>query len=119
MKQKLPFVLCIYLACCLLLGGAQEARASHLLGGDITYTSLGGDLYRVKFRLYRDCTGISPGAFTLECRTGSCNSAAVVAAQMVQQGAPIGANPFCAAVSSGPCQGPACPTTTYSSSRLT
>ena len=92
-----------------LLGGAPEARASHLLGGDMTYVSLGNNQYRVKFRLYRDCSGITPGAsdFTLECRNGGCNVAASVSAPLVQQGAVESGNPFCTAVSSGPCQGPA------------
>ena len=85
-----------------------EARASHLLGGDMTYVSLGNNQYRVKFRLYRDCSGIAPGAsdFTLECRNGGCNAAASAVAVLVQQGAVIPGNPFCAAVSAGPCQGP-------------
>src|SRR4051812_20075588 len=106
MKKILHSFTMLFFACC-LLGGMQEARASHLLGGDMTYTSLGGNQYRVKFRLYRDCTGITPSAFTLECRTGGCSSAAQVSAAFVQQGAVTAGNPFCSAVSSGPCQGPA------------
>ncbi|MBF9223659.1 gliding motility-associated C-terminal domain-containing protein [Hymenobacter ruricola] len=101
-------------ACALLLGSAQEAHASHLLGGDMTYVSLGNNQYRVKFRLYRDCTGIlpTPGDFVLECRNGGnatfpfCNVASSVSATFVQQGAVEAGNPFCAAASAGPCQGP-------------
>jgi gliding motility-associated-like protein len=107
MKKILHSFTLLLFAYCLLLGGLQDARASHLLGGDMTYISLGGNNYRVKFRLYRDCTGITPSAFTLECRTGGCSSAAQVSAPFVQQGAVTAGNPFCSAVSSGPCQGPA------------
>ena len=105
MKKILHSFTLLLVACC-LLSGLQSAHASHLLGGDLTYTSMGGNNYRVKFRLYRDCTGITPSTFTLECRTGACNTAANVTATMVQQGAVTPGNPFCAAVSSGPCQGP-------------
>ena len=103
-KTLHSFTLLLFALC--LLGGVQEAQASHLLGGDMTYVSLGNNQYRVKFRLYRDCTGITPSAFTLECRNGGCNATATVTAPLVQQGAVESGNPFCAAVSSGPCQGP-------------
>ncbi|MDO7848415.1 T9SS type A sorting domain-containing protein [Hymenobacter sp. M29] len=89
------------------LGAVSEVRASHLLGGDLTYVSLGNNQYRVKFRLYRDCSGIVPLPFTLECRNGGCNATATLTAPLVQQGAVEMGNPFCAAVSAGPCQGPA------------
>ena len=88
------------------MGSLQEACASHLLGGDMTYVSLGNNQYRVKFRLYRDCTGITPSTFILSCRNGGCNATATVTAPLVQQGAVESGNPFCTAVSSGPCQGP-------------
>jgi hypothetical protein len=105
MKNRLPFL--IFLLICALLSG-PSAHSSHLLGGDMTYTSLGNNQYRVKFRLYRDCSGITPGAgdFTLSCRNGGCNATATVSAPLVQQGAVEAGNPFCSAVSAGPCQGP-------------
>ena len=106
MKKIVHSFTLLLIAYC-LLGGLQPAYASHLLGGDLTYTSLGGNSYRVKFRLYRDCTGIPPGTFNLECRTGGCNSSATVTATLLQQGGVLPGNPFCAAVSAGPCQGPA------------
>jgi hypothetical protein len=36
----------------------QPVRASHVLGGEISYRCLGGGLYEFNMRLYRDCTGI-------------------------------------------------------------
>ncbi|WP_210519972.1 gliding motility-associated C-terminal domain-containing protein [Hymenobacter terricola] len=106
MKKILHSFTLLLFACCLLLGSVQEARASHLLGGDMTYVSLGNNQYRVKFRLYRDCTGITPSAFTLSCSNNGCNAMASVTAPFVQQGLVEAGNPFCAAVSSGPCLGP-------------
>ena len=90
MRNRLPFVLFLLL----LLGGLPSAQASHLLGCDMTYTSLGNNQYRVKFRLYRDCSGIQASGFTLECRNGGCNAVATVTAPLVQQGLTIVANPL-------------------------
>ncbi|MBD2724406.1 hypothetical protein IC234_19925, partial [Hymenobacter sp. BT189] len=48
MKHRLPFLYFLLVLGGLLLGSAPEARASHLLGGDMTYVSLGNNQYRVK-----------------------------------------------------------------------
>ncbi|MBH8560031.1 gliding motility-associated C-terminal domain-containing protein [Hymenobacter negativus] len=85
----------ILLFACGLLGGLPSARASHLLGCDMTYTSLGNNQYRVKFRLYRDCSGIQASPFVLECRNGGCNASATVTAPLVQQGNTLAATPLC------------------------
>jgi gliding motility-associated-like protein len=105
MKKTLRFFTLLLFACSLLIGSAQDARASHLLGGDMTYVSLGNNQYRVKFRLYRDCSGITPSAFNLQYKNGGCNAVAQTT-PFVQQGAVEAGNPFCRAVSAGPCQGP-------------
>ncbi|MBH8559228.1 T9SS type A sorting domain-containing protein [Hymenobacter negativus] len=94
MKNRLPIVLFILLFACGLLGGLPSAQASHLLGCDMTYTSLGNNQYRVKFRLYRDCSGIQASPFVLECRNGGCNATATVTAPLVQQGPTVTANPL-------------------------
>ncbi len=36
-----------------------SSRASHIVGGEIYYDYLGGDLYKVTLKLYRDCNGIN------------------------------------------------------------
>ncbi|GAB2854788.1 hypothetical protein GCM10027044_13180 [Hymenobacter ruber] len=61
----------------------------------MTYTSLGNNQYRVKFRLYRDCSGIQASPFVLECRNGGCNASATVTAPLVQQGNTLAATPLC------------------------
>ncbi len=37
-----------------------EAKASHIIGGEISYVCLGGDSYQVTLTLYRDCTSFTP-----------------------------------------------------------
>lgn len=39
----------------LLLSGAFSAKATHIVGGSLTYEHLGGAAYRVTLKLYRDC----------------------------------------------------------------
>ena len=93
MRKRLHFLLLVLLTCGGLLA-VSPARASHLLGCDMTYTSLGNNQYQVKFRLYRDCSGILASAFTLECRNGGCNASATVTAPLVQQGPSVAASPL-------------------------
>ena len=37
----------------------QQAKASHSMGADLTYTCLGGNTYQVTLTFYRDCIGIA------------------------------------------------------------
>ncbi|HEX8327941.1 MAG TPA: hypothetical protein VF629_10400 [Hymenobacter sp.] len=78
---------------------AGPAAATHLQGGDLTYASLGNNRYRVTLHLYRDCSGIVPGTFTLEGRNGSCNSAPSVSAVLTLVGTPVAARQYCATLS--------------------
>ena len=104
MKKPIPSFRILLLGFMLLVG-LPAAQASHLLGCDMTYTSLGANRYRVKFRLYRDCSGIPASAFTLECRNGGCNATASVTAPLVQLGATVSATPLCPGTP-GTCQNP-------------
>ena len=104
MKKPIPSFRILLLGLMLLVG-LPAAQASHLLGCDMTYTSLGANRYRVKFRLYRDCSGIPASAFTLECRNGGCNATASVTAPLVQLGATVSATPLCPGTP-GTCQNP-------------
>ncbi|MDB5233285.1 MAG: gliding motility-associated C-terminal protein, partial [Hymenobacter sp.] len=81
------------------LWAAQPAAASHLQGGDLTYASLGNNRYRVTLHLYRDCSGITPSQFTLECRSGGCSTAATVSAPMTQVGGTTVGRQYCATIS--------------------
>ncbi|MCI1188204.1 gliding motility-associated C-terminal domain-containing protein [Hymenobacter sp. DH14] len=95
MKKTLLSFWFLLLACA-LLGGLPTAQASHLLGCDMTYTSLGGNQYRVRFRLYRDCSGApTPDSFDLICRNGGCNAPASVTADLLPVGQTIAATPLC------------------------
>jgi len=42
---------------------SNESIANHLIGGDFSYTCLGGNQYQVDLTIYRDCNCISTGPF--------------------------------------------------------
>jgi gliding motility-associated-like protein len=51
-----------------------EAYASHAQGGDLTYTCLGNNQYRLRLAFYRDCAGINaPANVTIDISSASCN----------------------------------------------
>ncbi|MBF9142525.1 T9SS type A sorting domain-containing protein [Hymenobacter properus] len=106
MKNYLSSLLFLLLLSGWLPGGTPQAHATQFVGGDLTYVSLGNDQYRVTLHYYQDCSGVLPAPFTLTCRNGSCGSAATLTAPLVQQGPIEAGNPFCAAISATPCQGP-------------
>lgn len=62
---------------CLILAFIQlstEAYASHAQGGDLTYTCLGGNQYRLRLAFYRDCSGTTaPGSVSINITSASCN----------------------------------------------
>ena len=63
--RLLPLVLLGFMLCF-----ARSAAASHAQAGNLTYTSLGGNSYRVRVEFIRDCSGIAaPTSFALTCTT--------------------------------------------------
>ena len=65
------------LAILLIVGFIQlsgEAYASHAQGGDLTYTCLGNNQYRLRLAFYRDCAGVNaPANVTIDITSASCN----------------------------------------------
>jgi gliding motility-associated-like protein len=51
-----------------------EAYASHAQGGDLTYTCLGNNQYRLRLAFYRDCAGVNaPANVNINISSVSCN----------------------------------------------
>ncbi|TXH26701.1 MAG: hypothetical protein E6Q99_04285, partial [Elusimicrobia bacterium] len=46
-------------ALAMLLLWQTEARATHAMGGELTYECVGNGLYRVRLNFYRDCNGVA------------------------------------------------------------
>lgn len=62
---------------CLIIAFIQtntEAYASHAQGGDLTYTCLGGNQYRLRLAFYRDCSGTNaPASVNIDISSATCN----------------------------------------------
>lgn len=51
-----------------------EAYASHAQGGDLTYTCLGNNQYRLRLAFYRDCAGVNaPANVNIDISSVTCN----------------------------------------------
>jgi gliding motility-associated-like protein len=53
------------------------SKASHVSGGEVNYTSLGGNQYKVQLILYWDCASFDPGTTALMTATNTCGLATV------------------------------------------
>ncbi|REJ83554.1 MAG: T9SS C-terminal target domain-containing protein [Bacteroidetes bacterium] len=68
LRQKFALIMVLFT----FIGG-QDLYASHAAGGDLTYTYLGNNQYRITFTFYRDCFGISaPTTKTVAIASASC-----------------------------------------------
>ncbi len=74
MKPNFPilWIKCIFILSLLSIT-IPQVEASHNMGGDITYTCLGGNQYQFTLNYYRDCSGISaPGSINFNINSASC-----------------------------------------------
>ncbi len=54
MRRFLPFLFAV-----LFFIGPKTSNASHMMGADMSYRCLGNGKYKITFKIYRDCRGIS------------------------------------------------------------
>jgi hypothetical protein len=54
-----------------------QATASHAAGAELTYTHISGTTYRLRYVIYRDCSGINAPSFVpIQANSVSCNISA-------------------------------------------
>lgn len=58
----------------------KNTKASHIAGGEITYTCLGGNQYQINLNLFVDCLGFNPGASQIINFTSTCGGTATLTA---------------------------------------
>lgn len=69
----------VFLGITLLLSFAPKvASASHIAGGEITYTCLGGNQYQINLNLFVDCLGFNPGAAQTINFSSTCGGTATL-----------------------------------------
>lgn len=64
---------------CMVAFGLGRSHASHLSGGEITYTCLGGNNYQFTITLFRDCSGIDITASPILALSSPCGNFSVLA----------------------------------------
>ena len=52
----------IFIMCSLLMLSQQDAKATHIVGGNLTYRCLGNNQYEIRLSLRRDCLLGAPDA---------------------------------------------------------
>ncbi|MCH2044083.1 MAG: T9SS type A sorting domain-containing protein [Saprospiraceae bacterium] len=99
MKKILFFVCCLFFVL-----QVKDARASHGMAADITYTCLNSatNSYQIEVVFYRDCSGITPSTPSISLN-GSCG---VIASptMTLQPGYPVEVSQICATATSN-CSG--------------
>ena len=96
MKAFIKGTLRTLVAVAALSGIANTTKAAHLAGGEITYQSLGSNIYRVQLNLYLDCSGIAPqSTASISLTSASCNVNTGAVIPMI--GTPVPIAPICAA----------------------
>lgn len=96
MKKSLHFLFALI---ALFLMNSSTMKATHIMGGELTYTWIGSNDYELHLTLYRDCSGIpGPVNALVEISSVSC----AIPMYMVQlntiPGTPIEISPVCAGV---------------------
>lgn len=94
MNSKLRLV-CQTFFLLLLIFQSQSIQATHIMGGDLTYTCLGSDTYMMQLRLIRDCNGIPLGnQATINLTSPTCGTQTMTVNLLV--GYPLVVTPICA-----------------------
>lgn len=82
----------------------NSAHASHIQGGQISYSYIGPgagttDRYSVTVSFFRDCTGISlPGTVTLQASSSGCNGIPALSVTLTPAGPAQVGTPYCGRV---------------------
>ncbi len=64
----------------------KNAEASHIAGGDLSYTCLGGNQYQINLNLFVDCLGFDPGAQQSIDFTSTCGGTATMYVDVTNPG---------------------------------
>ncbi|MBL0327974.1 MAG: gliding motility-associated C-terminal domain-containing protein [Bacteroidetes bacterium] len=65
---------------------SNKVNASHIAGGDLSYTCLGGNQYQLNLNLFVDCLGFDPGASQTISFTSTCGGTATATVNVTNPG---------------------------------
>lgn len=79
----------------LVVTTSSSLKATHLMGGDLTYIWMGGNTYKLRLSMYRDCAGIAINtSYPIDVFSTSCNFNTTVIANL-EAGYPIEVSAVC------------------------
>lgn len=64
----------------------QNVKASHIAGGDLSYTCLGNNQYQINLNLFVDCLGFDPGAQQTIDFVSTCGGTATMSVDVTNPG---------------------------------
>lgn len=94
--KKIFTAVFLVLGISIFTGTINEAKASHAMGADLTYTCIGNNIYQITLKFYRDCAGVSaPPSAPVVIRSVSCNITLNVTLQQDILNSGIEVSPLC------------------------
>jgi hypothetical protein len=87
--KKLAVIVLVFLS----LIGINQTKASHLMGGEITWTCVGQDSFMVKLIIYRDCNGITLGVTPINFKCAGIGT--LITSSSIPVGTPVDITPIC------------------------
>ncbi len=88
----------------LTVSGINTATASHVMGGEISYTWISGTTYELQLTYYRDCQGINAPATISISASSTCYPTPLTIVATASANSPQQVSPICASVQSN-CNG--------------
>jgi hypothetical protein len=73
----------------------NNAKSSHMMGSDITWTCLGQDSFLIKLVIYRDCNGVNLGSASIPIKCATTGSS--ITTVSISKPAPVDITPTCGA----------------------
>ncbi|MFC2114569.1 PKD domain-containing protein [Bacteroidota bacterium] len=95
MKKAKGLLLSLIVLVIISFVGINSAKASHMMGSDITWTCIGQDSFIIKLVIYRDCNGVQLGAASIPIKCAS--TGASVMNVSIAKPAPVDITPTCGA----------------------
>ncbi|MBT7826066.1 MAG: hypothetical protein HN600_05685, partial [Bacteroidetes bacterium] len=93
MKKSIIFAL--FLFSIISFSSFQTAKATHMMGSDITWTCIGQDSFIIKLVIYRDCNGVNLGSASIPIKCAT--TGASIASLSIAKPVPIDITPTCGA----------------------
>ncbi len=94
-KNKYNFFIRSFILVILGMGFSVQSNASHLMGGNITYSDLGGGLYSVNLTIFKDCKSFIQNLNSIQSVTFASATCGTQTATLTNVGGAFVETPLC------------------------